>query len=103
MHSQKTYGLTTIWRVQITGDITYNGKHFDEFIAQRTSAYIEETDLHLPELTVRETMNFAARVQGTGYKAREHSILLTVNEACFFSWYFYIFIPLLPNCVQSFK
>lgn len=55
--------------VQIEGDITYNGKTFKEFVVQRTSAYIEQTDLHLPELTVRETMNFAARVQGVGHKA----------------------------------
>ena len=35
---------------------------------QRTSAYVEQTDLHLPELTVRETMDFAARVQGVGHR-----------------------------------
>lgn len=55
--------------LQISGEVTYNGKTLHEFVPQRTSAYIEETDLHLPELTVRETMNFAARVQGTGHKA----------------------------------
>lgn len=60
--------------MQITGDITYNGKTLREFVPQRTSAYIEQTDLHLPELTVRETMNFAARVQGTGRKAGKFCI-----------------------------
>ena len=55
--------------MQITGDVTYNGATFDEFVPQRTSSYIEQTDLHLPELTVRETMDFAARVQGVGHKA----------------------------------
>lgn len=54
---------------QINGEITYNGITFKGFIPQRTAAYIEQTDLHLPELTVRETMNFAARVQGVGHKA----------------------------------
>lgn len=28
-----------------------------------------QVDLHVPELTVRETFDFAARVQGTGLKA----------------------------------
>ena len=58
--------------MQITGDITYNGATFDEFIPQRTSSYIEQTDLHMPELTVRETMDFAARVQGVGHKAGQN-------------------------------
>ena len=36
----------------------------DEFYVQRTSAYISQTDNHLAELTVRETLDFAARCQG---------------------------------------
>ena len=36
----------------------------DEFHVQRTSAYISQTDNHLAELTVRETLDFAARCQG---------------------------------------
>lgn len=31
---------------------------------QRTSAYISQTDNHIAELTVRETVDFAARCQG---------------------------------------
>jgi len=54
---------------QTHGEITYNGTTFAGFIPQRTAAYVEQTDLHLPELTVRETMNFAARVQGVGHRA----------------------------------
>lgn len=61
--------------LQITGEITYNGVTFKGFIPQRTAAYIEQVDLHLPELTVRETMNFAARVQGVGHKAGQNSML----------------------------
>lgn len=38
----------------------------DEFVCQRTSAYIEQRDVHIAELTVRETLDFAARVQGVG-------------------------------------
>ncbi|KAF3968871.1 hypothetical protein CMV_007280 [Castanea mollissima] len=47
-----------------TGSITYNGHNLDEFYVQRTSAYISQTDNHLAELTVRETLDFAARCQG---------------------------------------
>lgn len=49
---------------QVTGKIKYNGKSFDEFFVQRTSAYISQTDNHIGELTVRETLDFAARCQG---------------------------------------
>lgn len=31
--------------------------------------WMRQVDLHIPELTVRETFDFAARVQGTGLKA----------------------------------
>ena len=55
--------------VQTHGKITYNGHSFKEFIPQRTAAYIDQTGTHLPELTVRETFDFAARSQGTGHKA----------------------------------
>ncbi|KAL0018676.1 hypothetical protein WJX77_002041 [Trebouxia sp. C0004] len=55
----------------VTGDIFYNGKGFDEFRAVHTSSYVDQNDLHQPLLTVKETMNFAARVQGIGHKAEE--------------------------------
>ncbi|GLT73346.1 hypothetical protein SLA2020_452130 [Shorea laevis] len=47
-----------------SGSITYNGHKLDEFCVQRTSAYIGQTDNHIAELTVRETLDFAARCQG---------------------------------------
>lgn len=53
---------------QTSGRITYNGHTFDEFIPQRTSSYISQTDNHIGELTVRETLDFAVRCQGVGYK-----------------------------------
>lgn len=56
---------------QVTGGITYNGHNFTEFIPERTASYVDQTDTHLAELTVRETFNFAARCQGTGHKAGE--------------------------------
>ena len=38
----------------------------DEFVPQRTSAYIGQHDLHVGEMTVRETLTFSARCQGVG-------------------------------------
>ncbi|KAK4412483.1 ABC transporter G family member 31 [Sesamum alatum] len=48
-----------------SGTITYNGHKFDDFFVQRASAYISQTDNHIAELTVRETLDFAARCQGS--------------------------------------
>ncbi|CAK9229936.1 unnamed protein product [Sphagnum troendelagicum] len=50
--------------LQSTGTITYNGHALSEFVPQRTSAYISQNDNHIGELTVRETLDFAARCQG---------------------------------------
>ncbi|KAL0028027.1 hypothetical protein WJX77_001480, partial [Trebouxia sp. C0004] len=55
----------------LSGDITYNGKKFNEFQAVHTAAYVDQNDLHQAELTVRETLDFAARCQGVGHKAQE--------------------------------
>lgn len=46
--------------------MTYNGYGMHEFVPQRTAAYISQHDLHMPELTVRETLAFSARCQGVG-------------------------------------
>ncbi|KAI4306609.1 hypothetical protein L6164_029870 [Bauhinia variegata] len=47
-----------------SGTITYNGHNLNEFCVQRTAAYISQTDNHTAEMTVRETLDFAARCQG---------------------------------------
>lgn len=52
--------------MQVLGKVTYNGHEMDEFVPQRTSAYISQHDVHIPEMTVRETLCFSARVQGIG-------------------------------------
>ncbi|KAK9677176.1 hypothetical protein RND81_11G125600 [Saponaria officinalis] len=39
----------------------------NEFVPQRTAAYISQHDVHIGELTVRETLSFSARFQGVGY------------------------------------
>ena len=36
------------------------------FQVRRTAAYVDEVDLHMAELTVRETFDFAARCFGAG-------------------------------------
>ncbi|MCO5565028.1 hypothetical protein L7F22_018698 [Adiantum nelumboides] len=48
------------------GSITYNGHALHEFVPQKTSAYISQYDLHIGELTVRETLDFSAQCQGVG-------------------------------------
>lgn len=50
-----------------SGRVTYNGKGLDEFVPQRTSAYISQHDNHIGEMTVRETLAFSARCQGVGH------------------------------------
>ncbi|KAK3408153.1 hypothetical protein EUGRSUZ_J00451 [Eucalyptus grandis] len=52
--------------LRITGKITYCGHEFNEFVPQRTCAYISQHDLHHGEMTVRETLDFSGRCLGVG-------------------------------------
>ncbi|KAL3631833.1 transcription factor [Castilleja foliolosa] len=52
--------------LKFSGRLTYNGHGMKEFIAQRTAAYISQHDVHIGEMTVRETLAFSARCQGVG-------------------------------------
>ncbi|MQL95669.1 hypothetical protein Taro_028335 [Colocasia esculenta] len=52
--------------VKVSGRVTYNGHGLEEFVAERTAAYISQHDLHIGEMTVRETLAFSARCQGVG-------------------------------------
>ncbi|XP_019166107.1 PREDICTED: pleiotropic drug resistance protein 1-like [Ipomoea nil] len=52
--------------LRVGGRVTYNGHGLDEFVPQRTAAYISQHDLHIGEMTVRETLEFSARCQGVG-------------------------------------
>ncbi|KAL0323901.1 UNVERIFIED_CONTAM: Pleiotropic drug resistance protein 1 [Sesamum calycinum] len=52
--------------LKVSGRVTYNGHEMKEFVPQRTSAYISQNDLHIGEMTVRETLAFSARCQGVG-------------------------------------
>ncbi|GAV88717.1 ABC_tran domain-containing protein/ABC2_membrane domain-containing protein/PDR_assoc domain-containing protein [Cephalotus follicularis] len=54
--------------LQMSGKITYNGHSLKEFVPPRTSAYVSQQDWHVAEMTVRETLEFAGRCQGVGFK-----------------------------------
>ncbi|KAF3450694.1 hypothetical protein FNV43_RR06783 [Rhamnella rubrinervis] len=52
--------------LKVKGEITYNGHKLKEFVPQKTSAYISQNDVHVGEMTVKETLDFSARCQGVG-------------------------------------
>lgn len=58
--------VTKIYEEQVKGEITYNGHKLNEFVPQKTSAYISQNDVHVGEMTVKETLDFSARCQGVG-------------------------------------
>jgi ABC-type sugar transport system ATPase subunit len=57
--------------LNVKGKVTYNGHNLDEFVPQRTAAYVSQQDLHVPDMTVRETLDFSARCQGVGTRYGE--------------------------------
>ncbi|KAJ0079524.1 hypothetical protein Patl1_23908 [Pistacia atlantica] len=63
--------------LKATGEISYNGYRLDEFVPQKTSAYISQEDLHIAEMTVRETLDFSAQCQGIGSRA---DIMMEVSK-----------------------
>ncbi|KAJ0078965.1 hypothetical protein Patl1_23925 [Pistacia atlantica] len=63
--------------LKATGEISSNGYRQHEFVPQKTSAYISQEDLHIAEMTVRETLDFSARCQGIGSRA---DIMLEVSR-----------------------
>ncbi|XP_057823291.2 pleiotropic drug resistance protein 1 [Cryptomeria japonica] len=52
--------------LRVDGSATFNGHNMEEFVPQRTSAYISQHDMHIGDMTVRETLDFSARFQGVG-------------------------------------
>ncbi|PON88560.1 ABC transporter-like [Trema orientale] len=52
--------------LKVRGEITYNGYRLKEFVPQKTSAYISQNDVHVGEMTVKETLDFSARCLGVG-------------------------------------
>lgn len=59
--------------------MTYNGHEMHEFVPERTAAYIGQYDVHMPKLTVRETLKFSAKCQGvgTGYGMNHYPLYCT--------------------------
>ncbi|XVE63469.1 hypothetical protein DITRI_Ditri07aG0023000 [Diplodiscus trichospermus] len=55
--------------LKVSGEVSYNGYKLEAFVPQKTSAYISQHDLHIPEMTVRETLDFSARCQGLGSRS----------------------------------
>ncbi|KAH0773181.1 hypothetical protein KY290_010318 [Solanum tuberosum] len=54
--------------LKVRGEITYNGYDLEEFVPQKTSAYIRQNDIHVGEMTAKETLDFPARCQGVGFR-----------------------------------
>ncbi|KAJ7951718.1 Pleiotropic drug resistance ABC transporter [Quillaja saponaria] len=52
--------------LKVRGEITYNGYKLNEFVPRKTSAYISQNDVHVGDMTVKETLNFSARCLGVG-------------------------------------
>ncbi|TKY58467.1 Pleiotropic drug resistance protein 1 [Spatholobus suberectus] len=52
--------------LKFNGKVTYNGHEMNEFVPQRTAAYVSQNDLHIGEMTVRETLAYSPRFQGVG-------------------------------------
>ncbi|MCO5557016.1 hypothetical protein L7F22_010571 [Adiantum nelumboides] len=63
--------------LRVSGKVSYNGHEMNEFVPQRTSAYISQHDLQLAELTVRETLDFCGRCQGVGTR---YNMLLELSR-----------------------
>ncbi|PON56001.1 hypothetical protein TorRG33x02_297670, partial [Trema orientale] len=52
--------------LRVSGKVTYCGHELNEFVPQRTCAYVSQHDLHYGEMTVRETFDFSGRFLGVG-------------------------------------
>lgn len=76
--------------LQVSGNVTYNGHGMREIVGQRSAAYISQHDVHLGELTVRETLAFSARCQGVGTNLGLCIFSISLTFQLFFSIYIYI-------------
>lgn len=69
--------------IKVAGEMSYNGHKLEEFVPQKSSAYVSQYDLHIPEMTVRETIDFSARCQGAGSRAGKNSLQTQVVNFSF--------------------
>ena len=75
------------------GEIWYNEKKVvEEIEPQKMCAYISQYDLHIPEMTVRETLDFATRCQGIGSRAGNNNLFRLSSDAIFLSYIYFILI-----------
>ncbi|CAI9097793.1 OLC1v1034285C1 [Oldenlandia corymbosa var. corymbosa] len=63
--------------LKTSGKVTYCGHEMNDFIPQRTCAYVSQHDLHHGEMTVRETLDFSGRCLGTGAR---HDMLAELSR-----------------------
>ncbi|KAK4275216.1 hypothetical protein QN277_018340 [Acacia crassicarpa] len=63
--------------LKVNGEVSYNGHMLEEFVPQKSAAYVSQHDLHVAEMTVRETLDFSACCQGVGCRSE---ILLEVSR-----------------------
>ncbi|XP_027114927.2 pleiotropic drug resistance protein 3 [Coffea arabica] len=63
--------------LKVSGEVSYNGYKLTELVPQKTSAYISQYDCHIPEMTVRETLDFSSRCQGIG---RRGEIMIELSQ-----------------------
>lgn len=81
--------------------MTYNGHGFEEFVIQRTAAYISQHDLHIGEMTVRETLAFSARCQGVGSRyGKVEKCYFDLQVLLVHSWLSLNALQ-LPGCLQQ--
>ncbi|RYR40743.1 hypothetical protein Ahy_A09g046478 [Arachis hypogaea] len=67
----------------LSGGVTYNGHEMNEFVPQRTAIYISQNDVHIGEMTVRETLAFSARCQGVGSRFGQSNFTLMARPNIF--------------------
>ena len=48
---------------EVTGEVTLNGHPQEEVSFRRCMGYVEQFDTQTPQLTIRETMEFSARLR----------------------------------------
>ncbi|CAL5218652.1 g355 [Coccomyxa viridis] len=72
--------LTPDRNLKVRGAVTYNDRELDQFVVHRTAAFMDQQDNHIPCLTVRETLNFSARCQGSGQRPDEMSAIRQIEK-----------------------
>lgn len=71
----------------MTGEISYNGYNLQDFVVQKVSSYVGQYDQHIPEITVRETLDFSGRCQGIGNRAGwSFCVEKTLKLCCLFMY-----------------